>query len=216
MGPEWERQQTNQSLACVVYGDCIFDVVEKGAKVLEKKWKRIAKPWNRLIDKAVRGRFFGLGSPTVDRRWLAWLIYQPVKRWPSQLTKEEVQILELVVAVSAYHPDYSEKVDRKSGITSDPERLESSEDSLAAMRQYAQLVKAQIAMPMWRAYENISKDVAQDIIPLCKTVYGESCSESEAKNMFKGDLQRAWKMRTLGVGPPTYTTFPKFIAWIAA
>jgi len=210
---QWFNDQEDHALACARYGDCIFDVVQGGAADLEAQWSRLSQSWNKLIDKAVQGRFLGLGAPIVDRRWLSFVLFQPSRLWPSGLSKEETQLLKLAKAVVAYYPMYAQGIER--GTATDAERVESNEATLAALKKFAALFKRQIGLPMWKAYNSVSDLKAKEIAPLCKATYGEECSYAEARGMFQGDLERGWKLKTLEVAPPTYRVFPYFLSWIS-
>jgi len=203
---------------CALNGDCIYDVVQDGALEIEKEWEKIAKPWNLLIDKAVKGRFMGLGSPVVDRRWLSYVLFQPTRVWPSRLSDDEKQLLELARAAAMYHSlaDQGVEVDTIRGDTTAPDKIESDAATLKAMQKYAALIKQHIALPMYRVYDQVAQEKAKEIMPMCQAVYGESCSEKEAIGIFKGDLQRGWKLSTLMVSPTTERVLRPFLKWISA
>jgi hypothetical protein len=217
-GREWGDAQSAHALAVARYGDRIFDEVQKGAKELENAWEKQTRKWNKLIDKAVRGKWLGLGPPIVDRRWLSHVLFQPTRVWPNKLSEEEVQLLELAKAASSYHPLHAQGVvvDTIRGDTRAPKRIESDAATLKVLQKYASLFKRDIAMPMWRSYNKVSDEYTDRVKVLCDEKYDEPCTTREAEKIFKGDLQRGWKMKTLDVSPDTYRTFPAFITWIVS
>jgi len=208
----------DHGMACALYGDCIYDVVQEGAKLLETKWKSRTSSWDSLIDKAVKTGFMGWGAPLVDRKWLSFVLFEGPRYWPSSLTADERQALKLAVAVSGFHRRYSKgvKIDRKRGITDDPDKIEEDQErTTAALRKYAELFKSKIGIPMWKDYQSVTKMYGSKIKPLCDEKYGEPCSDAEAENIFQGDLERGLKMKTLDVDPPTYRVLPVFIRWVS-
>lgn len=213
---KWLAGQSDHAVACAVYGDCIYDEVQDGAKTLEGRWKKSTQKWDGLIDKAVKTGFMGWGSHLVDRKWLSWMLFHE-NQWPSELTQKERNLLRLMVATTGFNRLYSQgvKVDRSKGITTDPERAEAHEQTVTAMKKLAELYRREIAIPMWKQYHAVTATYGGKIQPLCDERYGESCSESDAKDIFKGDLRRGWKAKTLDVGPPMYRALPHFFAFIA-
>lgn len=211
--PDWFGEQSDHALACAKYGDCIFDEVQNGASELEAAWVKASSDWYRLLLSSTRG-FLGLREIS-DPRWLYFVLFRPEKFWPRDLTQEERALLRLAASLSDFHPS-GQKVDRGMGITNDPDRAASYDETLEAMKRYASLFKTKIALPMYKEYQRIAEEYAPKIQTLCDSVYGEPCSKEEAKNMFKGDLQRGWKMNSLDVTPPMSRVFPLFMDWISA
>ena len=201
------------AMACAIYGDCIFDVVQEGASDLEAQWKKLAKPWKTLLDKSVRGRFFGFGAPLLDRNWLMYVLFQPTRSWPKGLSLDEVEVLELARTAASYHPLYEQGLGRAETQAQEPG---SDEATLKAMKQFASLFRRKVALPMWKAYNNTSDKMGRKIIPLCESNYEEPCSLPEAREMFQGDLERGLKVKSLNVSPTTYQVLPKFLSWISA
>ena len=208
---DWFDSQSDHALACARYGDCIFTVVQEGAADIQDAWARAARPWSRLIDKAVRGKVFGLMPPLTDRKWLMYvLLMQSPSRWPSGLSKEEVELLKMARVVSQYYPLAVQDVPGGSvGAQPDTE-----EATLKALKSYAALFKKDIALSMWKTYVQVAAARAAEIMPLCDTVYKEPCSLREAEQMFKGDLERGWKMDSVGFSPASEKVFPLFIDWV--
>lgn len=210
---EWAK---TQNYTDVFWGDKIFDVTQLGAKKLEASWEKIANPWNTLIDKSVQTGFLGWGAPIVDRRWLSFKLFGLEKFWPKGLTKKERLLLRLAKAVSFYYPLFEQGVitDRKWGLTQDPEKTEPEEATLAAMKSYAAKFEAKIAGPMWTSFDKISDEMAPLVSEACREVYAEPCDFQEARGMFQGDLDRAWKIETLGVSHITYKVYGLFNDYI--
>lgn len=205
----WAKSdQGDHAMACARFGDCILDEVQKGAKELEGRWKSDTRKWNALIDKTVKGGFLGLGTPLMDRNWLAHLIFNQ-KEWPSGLSKEEKQLLKLANAISGYHPvkQYGYAPGEKK-----PVPVESG-DSLEVLRKFIKLFQETIVESMLRSYAKVSDKYAKIIQPLCEQEYSEPCSLDEARNMFNGDMQRTYKVKTLDVDPPTYRVLLPFWDW---
>jgi hypothetical protein len=212
----WLENQTDHALACVLYGDCVYDVVQEGAQSLETKWKAKTRGWDGLIDKAVKTGFMGWGPPLVDRKWLSHVLFKGVRAWPTELTAEERKLLKLAVSTSAFHRLYDKgvKFDRSRDIpTGEGER---DDRTLAALRKYAELFKRQIALPMWKEFDQVADEYGRKIQPLCAERYGEACSKTEAVNIFKGDVYRGMAAKTLDVDPPMYRVLPRFLEWISA
>lgn len=212
LGNAWFESQEEHSLACAKFGDCIFDVVQEGASALEISWKGHAKSWVKLVDKAIQGAFFGFLPPIVPREWFLYVLFRPERLWPKALTVEERILLELAKAASDYHPLHDQ-----STKPAKDEKYEIGDDgsTLVALQTYAQLVKRNIAIPMWKSYVETSKAYGARIAPLCDSTYGEPCTNLEGENIFKGDLQRGWKLNTLDWSPPTRRVFPVFLSWIS-
>jgi len=208
LGKEWFEKQDEHSLSCARFGDCIFDEVQKGAAQLEEVWSDLAKPWRILAVKAVKGKLFGFFPQISSPGWLLHVVFHK-ELWPHGLSKDEVELLHLVKAVSAYHPSHATQ---QSG---DPGPLEKSDAdaTLLALRNYAALFRREIALPMWESFQKIAQKAGVGISPLCQTKYGENCSQEDAEDIFTGDLQRGWKLNTLEWSPATYHVFPLFIRW---
>lgn len=207
---QWLDQQEDHAIACVLYGDCLYDVVQEGAKLLETRWQAASRKWESLIDQAVRTGLFGWGTPLVNRRWLLQALFYP-KAWPKGLTEDEKKLLYLMIAAASYHRLYARGVAREEVA---PEGVEPEEQTLAALKNLAVLFRKQIAIPMWKGYQKVSKEYAKKIQPICSEKYNEPCTLSEAENIFKGDLRRGWKARTLDVDPPTYSVMGPFFRYI--
>jgi hypothetical protein len=218
LGKDWFEGQSEHALAVAKYGDIIFDIVQEGAQDLQSKWQADARDWNDLIDRAVQGSLLDrLFRDPLDRDWLSQTLFKPTRQWPSGLTNAEVQILELVRAASALHPLHAQgvKVDKLLN-PDDPDYGLQEAALVKAMKKYSGLVYKNITIPMWKSYDAAAKNAARKIAPMCEEVYGETCSQDEAVLMFKGDLQRGWKMKTLKMDPSMYQVFPKFLSWISA
>jgi hypothetical protein len=207
---QWLKEQEDHAVACALYGDCIYDVVQEGAKNLETRWAAVSRKWEALVDKAVKTGFMGWGPPLVDRRWLIQALFYP-KLWPRGLTTEEKNLLHLMIAAASYHRLYARGVTREE---MEPEAVEADDRTLAALKKLAELFKSQIAIPMWKEYQTVSEDYARKIQPMCNEQYDEPCTLSDAQNIFKGDLRRGWKARTLDVDPPTYRVMGPFLNYI--
>ena len=204
--------KNEHAMACAIYGDCLYDKVQEGAKALETKWAARAKIWDDLIDKAVKTGFLGWGAPLVSREWLSHMLLRvPMVQWPTGLSEEEKQLLFLAQAVTTYAKRYTR------GIKSDPLEVGSEDEqrTLAALKQYASLIKSHIAIPMFKDYEAVSAAYGALLQPLCTEKYDEPCSLVEAVNLFKGDLRRGFKVKTLDVDPSTFRVLPAFLAWIS-
>ena len=196
--------------SCVLWGDCIFDVVQKHTKNLEREWVKLSRPWWTLTSKAIQSGFLGMGDALVGRNWLVEILFDPPRRWPPGLNPEQQKLLKLAIMVSAYFPLYDQG---ESGTPQVPE--ESPDLTRQALANYAVLFKKKIFHPMWDAYLEATEEAAKELAPLCKDVYGESCTLQEAKLIFQGDLERALKEKTLDVSPKTYKVMPKFLALIS-
>lgn len=201
----WLDNQSEHALACAKYGDCIFDKVQEGALEVQNAWRKLAQPWNSLIDASVKG-FLWMGRS--DRKWLSQALFQPARNWPKGLSAEEKDLLELAKAVSDYAPV---SMDRLLETKTTPEN---AEKTLKALQTYAKLFKKKIALPMWREYRQIAARAGEQIAPLCQSTYGEDCSSQEGLEMFHGDLERGYKLKVLEVDTATYRVLPKFLSWI--
>tara|TARA_R110000824_G_scaffold36257_2_gene112841 strand:+ start:157 stop:804 length:648 start_codon:yes stop_codon:yes gene_type:complete len=215
MTPSYTGDQ--HAMACAIHGDCLFDEGQKYVKKLEEKWKLLARPWNQLLDKAVKSGFLGFGGPMVDRKWLSFVLFQPERMWPSGLSAQEIKILRLAKAASAYFPLHAQGVAPNMGSASTaPSQVEEEAKTLKSMQQYAKLVKKQVAFPMWKAYQTVSMQAGRGLRGLCESTYGEPCSIQEASAMFQGDMERGLKAKTLSASPATYEVLPMFLGWISA
>lgn len=206
------ESETEHALACALYGDCIYDVVQEGASDLEKQWKALTKPWKALLEKSVRGRFFGFGAPVVDSKWLLYVLHQPTRMWPKGLGLDEIEVLELARAATGYNSLANQGLGRSDVSPTDPA---TNEQTLQGLRKFSTLFRRKVALPMWKAYNDISDKKARQIMPMCEATYGESCSLPEAREMFQGDLERGLKVKSLNVGPTTYQVLPKLLSWIS-
>jgi hypothetical protein len=201
-------------MACVQYGDCIYEVVQEGVKDLQTKWTARTRIWDNLIAQAVRTGFMGWGPPLVDQNWLRYVLFQPRRLWPSGLTKREVQMLELAKAASGLNRLHTKGIGRKD--LDQAETAEAEDRTLAALRKYAQLFDRKVFDSMWADYEKVSKAYGRKIGPLCEERYQEPCSAQDAVNIFQGDIERGLKAKTLDVRVPTYHVFRKFLPLIKA
>ena len=206
MSDDLNNPYSDYALACAKYGDCIFDEVQKGALRLEKEWENATRTWPRLIDKAAKKGFLGLGKGA-GATWLNFVLFQPHQRWPAGLSPEHVKILRLTKAFENFHPS-----GRKDG--SFPKEDPSDEETLEMMQKLALLVKKGILRSMWRSYESVSESSAAAIMPLCGAQFGEACSKEEAKGIFRGDLLRGWKMGSLDTGQGFSKVYPRFKDWL--
>lgn len=209
LNAEWAKKQNYSD---VFWGDAIFEITKIGANRLENSWVNLAKPWDRLFDKAVQTGFMGWGAPIVDRRWLSYTFFGTEKYWPKGLTKKEKSLLRLAKAVSAYHPRDKGGWTVSQGI----EGAEPEEATLAAMKSYAEKFEAVIASPMWTVFDDIGDGMAPLIMNACGEVYSEPCTTEESRGMFYGDLQRAWKFETLKWSHITYKVFGLFVDYTSA
>ena len=209
----WAKSdQGEHAMACARFGDCIFDEVQKGAGELNARWKTDTRKWNVLIDKVVKGGFLGLGSPLMDRNWLSHVIFNQ-REWPSGLSKEEKQLLKLASAISGYHPakQYGYAPGEKK-----PEAAASNESlTLEVLRKFVKKFRETIVESMLRSYEQVSDKYAKIIQPLCEQEYSEPCDLAESSGMFQGDMQRAYKIKSLDVDPPTYRVLLPFWDWMS-
>lgn len=211
-----EDVSADHAMACVQYGDCIYEVVQQGAKDLETKWEARTRIWNDLIDRAVRTGFMGWGAPLVDRKWLNYVLFQPRSQWPKGLSKREVQMLELAQAAEGMQRQFDTKIDPFRGLRENPDQAEAEDRTLAALKKYAALFDKRVFTPMWKDYNGVSDDYGRKIKPLCEQRYHEPCSLQESINIFKGDIQRGLKAKTLDVKVATYHAFRKFLPLIKA
>lgn len=202
----------DHGMACVMYGDCIYDVVQEGAKDLQTKWTATCRKWDSLVDKAVKTGFLGWGSPLVGRDWLTHMLLQPPRVWPRGLTKKEVAILKLS-AEAAQLAKKAQNVPNPLPRTLSPE---DSAKTLAAMKKFAALFDKQIGQPMLDDYWDVSTAYGKQIEPLCAEKYNEPCSPSEAVDIFRGDIERGLRAKTLDVRTPMYWAFPRFLEYTQA
>ena len=199
-----DAKSRSYAMACAKYGDCIFDEVQKGALRLDKAWDKITHRWSRLMDKAAKRGFLGLGGGSAS--WLNFVLFQPPRVWPQGLGAKQVKVLLLLQSLENYHQDIrSERL---------PDVYPSEEETLKAMQRLAALTKQEILLPMWRAYEAVSDEASKAIAPLCPAQFGEGCSLKEAKEIFKGDLLRGWEVGSLDVGPSFYKVYPRFKGYV--
>ena len=164
MSSDQDNPFSDYALACAKYGDCIFDEVQKGAVKLEEAWSKATRSWPRLVDKAAKKGFLGLGRG-VGATWLNFILFQPHQRWPAGLSAEHTKILQFTKSLDSLH---------SSGRREDfPTKNPSDEETLEAMQKLALIIKKEILRPMWRSYESISEDAAKSIAPLCKAQFEE-------------------------------------------
>lgn len=207
LNSEWAQKQ---DFTDVVWGDEIFEVVKLGAQRLESSWIQKASNWERLIPKAVKRGFLGFGEPVVRPEWLRLLIFLQEKNLPSGLTSKEKLILKLVQAVSRYFPK-DESLSETLSFRSSPKSHElSPEDpakSLQALKRFILLYEQEVVNGMWDAFSEESKRAAPKIMKACAKVYGEPCGLQEAREIFYGDMDRAWKIKTLKMSHITYKVY---------
>ena len=198
LNSEWEK---TQDFTDVVWGDAIFEVVQKGAKLIEAEWSKIAAPFDRVLEKSVQ-TFFGWGEPITPPQVLRKFLFGLPKYWPKGLTPKERQLLKLAVAVSHYNPKYDP----------DPPQvaLPPEEKVLEALRSFAAEFEEKIAFPMWKAYYRIAESLVPQIQEACGRVYTEPCSREDSLGFFLGDFARAWKVESLKVTSVTYRVFGVF------
>lgn len=206
----WESVE-DHGLACAKYGDCIFNEVQEGAQDLENAWTKRAGFFSEILQASAKTGIFGLGKQ-IDLKWLHHVIFGPKKNWPSGLTLDDRLILELARANSGYlsGPSLGVTVDPLSGYDASFQKA-GEEATLSALRKFSKLYRKDVLLPMWGDYEHIAVETAKRIAPLCLITYGESCTPTEAIGMFKGDLQRGWKVRSLGFSAASYHVFPAFM-----
>jgi hypothetical protein len=204
------------AMACVQYGDCIYDVVQEGAKSLETKWTSRTRIWEDLIDKAVRTGFMGWGAPLVDRKWLKHVLFLPRSQWPRGLTKREVQMLDLASAAAMMQRQFDTQIDPFRGLRENPDQAEAEDRTLAALKKYAALFDRQVFDKMWADYDQVSEDYGRKILPLCEQRYQEPCTLQDAINIFKGDLRRGMKAKTIDLKVRTYQALREFLPLISA
>jgi len=207
-------QFDDHAMACVTFGDCIYDVVQEGAKELQAKWVGRARMWNALIDKAVKTGFLGWGTPLVNRQYLSYVLFQPRRMWPHGLSTKEQQILAFAVSAAPLSPTYT-RVDKLRGNTDVPDidemGVENEARLLAAVQKYARLYEKNIFNPMWDDYDEVADTYGKKIQPLCAAKYNEPCSLLEARGMFNADLANGVKAKTLDVDPSMYRLVPLFM-----
>lgn len=202
----------DHALACALYGDCIYDVVQEGAQALQSRWESDAKSWDSLLDEAVKSGILGWGR-LVSRDWLSAVMFRP-REWPKGLTEEEKKILRLAAGVSGFNRRYNQG----PAPARDPDlgSKEGEAQTLEALKRYTDLFKKRVAIPMYRSYDEVSNTYGRRIQPLCEENYQERCSVQESIDIFKGDLRRGHKVKTLDVKGATYLALSRFWDWIAA
>ena len=212
---EWLQTQSRDLLDAAIMGDPVFKIAEKASLQLEQKWKPLARSWSPLIDKSVKSGLFGWGGDIVDRRWLAKKLFGLPKFWPKGLTEKEKAILKVMRAMVPYHPAHEQGifVDSRSGITQEPERIESEEATLKAMRAYAKNYEKKVLLPMWDALDEVLENFASAAEEACNQVYKTPCDFKSAKRMLYGDLLRGWRLETLPFTTTSYRTFGAFLEY---
>ena len=205
---EWAKKQ---NFTDVVWGDEIFEIVQLGAKRLESSWENLSSPWERLIEKAVETGFLGFGDPLMAPERLSFLIFTQEKNWPKGLTPKDKRLLRLARAVSEYTPGKDLSLSEIMSYRANPKGPNipqaSPEESLQALKRYIALFEKKIALPMWDALSKTSKQMAPKIMRACEKVYGEACGMQESREIFYGDMDRAWKAETLKISPTTYKVY---------
>jgi hypothetical protein len=197
---------SDHALACTVYGDCIYDEVQEGVKLLEAAWKRDLQKYPQVLAQSTKGRGWFFPRPIVTPDWLRFMLFQPERLWPLKLKPEQREMLHLMKATSALAPR----------IRSTPDgELYDEEQTLQAMKQLAENFQKQVAMPMWQSYERVSQVMGRKLLPLCEERYGE-CTRAEAEQIFQGDLERGLRLKTLNGSPQMLQVLPKFLEWISA
>jgi len=211
-------QYDDHAMACVTFGDCIYDVVQEGAKELQAQWIARARKWNALIDQAVKTGFLGWGTPLVNRKYLSYVLFQPRRMWPHGLSSKELKTLAFAVSAAPLSPTYT-RVDKLRGNTDVPDiddmGAENEARLLAAMQKYARLYEKHIFNLMWDDYSEVADTYAKKIQPLCAAKYGEQCSLTDARNMFNADLENGVRAKTLDVDTTMYRLIPLFRDLIA-
>jgi len=197
---------SEHALACAIYGDCIFEEVQEGVKLLEAAWKKDLQKYPQVIVQSTKGRGWFFPRQVVTSDWLRFMLFQPGRLWPVRLKGKQREMLQLMKAASGLAPR----------VHSTPNgELYSEEQTLQAMEQLADTFQKQVAAPMWQSYERVSRTMGQKLLPLCEDRYG-SCTREEAVGIFQGDLERGLRMNTLEVSPQMLQVLPKFLEWISA
>ena len=207
--------ESDHALACALYGDCLFDEVKAGAAELEALWEADAKPFGKLLKKASKTGVFGLG-PTLDTKWLSKVLFGTPSGWPSGLSAKEKQVLLLARSPAGWltSAELGDAVDSMKGF--DPTfKKESGEATADALKKFAALFTAEVANKMWDNYDQISKKYGKRMRPICEQKYNEACTDAEGVEMFRGDLSRGWKMRSLPFSAITYHVYADFIGLIS-
>lgn len=209
-------EESDHALACALYGDCVFDTVKEGAAELEKTWEGLARPFGKLLRAAAKTGVFGLG-PELDTKWLKRVLFGPVPGWPSGLSPKEKKVLLLARSTAGWltNADLGDAVDPMRGFDAEFRR-ESEEATGDALRKFADLYVKNVANPMWDAYDQISKKYGRRLVPMCEEKYQEKCSEVEGVQMFRGDLARGWKLKTLPFSAVTHHVFADFLEWASS
>jgi hypothetical protein len=212
---EWARKQ---NFTNVVWGDEIFEVVKLGAQRLEASWEGAAHNWERLIPKAVKRGFLGWGEPIVRPEWLRHMLFVQEKYWPKGLSPKEKLILRLAVEISRYFPgkdmSFSEILDARANPKAGIIPSGTPEQNLQALKSFALLYEKEVLNVMWDAYSAESKHAAPKIMKACEKVYGEACELQEAREIFYGDMDRAWKIKTLKFSYVTYKVYGLMVDYI--
>lgn len=200
----WGDAQSQYALMCAVEGDCVFEIVRKYSSALGDRLKALAGKTPRVMKSVTRGRYFGMVPPKVRTSWLAALISRE-QLWPSDLTREEKALLRMAArsfpAIGKSLPASVESPARR-------------EDSVKALKDFAELYEKAVAMPMWRAYDQEGKKAAREIAPICQAQFQEDCTLKEAEAIFKGDLQRGLKVQSLGISPTAQDLLKSLLYWI--
>lgn len=200
----WGDAQSQYALTCAVEGDCVFDIVQKYSSTLGDRLKALASKTPGVMKSATRGRYFGMVPPKVQTSWLAALISRE-QLWPSELTREEEALLRMAArSFSAIGKSLPASVDHPAN----------REDSIKALKDFAELYEKAVAMPMWKAYDQAGKKAAREIAPICQAQFQEDCTLKEAEAIFKGDLQRGLKVKSLDMAPTAQDLLKSLLAWI--
>lgn len=205
--------ESDHALACALYGDCVYDTVKEGALELEKTWEGQARPFGKLLRMAAKTGVFGLG-PELDTKWLKKVLFGPLSAWPSGLTQKEKKALLLARSTAGWltNAELGDTVDPLRGFDAEFKK-ESEEATGDALKKFSDLYVKNIANPMWDTYDLVSKKYGRKLVPMCEEKYQEQCSESEGVQMFRGDLARGWKVRTLPFSATSYHVFANFLDW---
>lgn len=205
--------ESDHALACALYGDCVFDTVKEGAVELERIWEAQARPFGKLIQAAAKTGIFGLG-PELDTKWLKKVLFGPPNAWPSGLTPKEKLILRLARSTAGWltNVELGDVVDPLRGYDAGFKK-ESEDATTEALKKFADLFVKNVANPMWDTYDQVSKKYGRKLLPMCEEKYEEKCSEAEGIQMFRGDLARGWKLKSLPFSSVTSHVFADFMDW---
>lgn len=205
--------ESDHALTCALYGDCVFDTVKEGAADLESMWENQARPFGKILRAAAKTGIFGLGAE-LDTRWLKKVMFGPVSSWPSGLTPKERQVLILARSTTGWlsNSDLGDTVDSLKGFDTTFKR-DSEEDTLHALKKFSELYVKNVANLMWDTYDLVSSRYGRRLVPMCQEKYQEKCTEAEGVQMFRGDLARGWKLKTLPFSAVTNNVFANFIDW---